>query len=172
MGLAERRTARSVSWLDLGRERRLCLGRSAAISQALARDDTLANARRVGRVLHGRPETKMERDVQDCCERYVEQDDSRAVDFKHVICTCVEFLGSAPPGHGNLSRAANDRHAHRVHARRGQTIWRRIPLLSRAEFWRYRDDLYETTELRGPRQLLSFALWCDDGTFAVLVPQE
>src|SRR2546430_16574748 len=81
-------------------------------------------------------------------------------------------MGSEIPGNGNVGRATDDGDADCVYAWRCAAVWRRIFLLSRAKLWRHGHDIHEAAELCRARQFLSYALWRDDGAFAVLVSEE
>ncbi len=98
--------------------------------------------------------------------------DSRSIDFKHFVCARAQPVGRQSAGNGNGRGDADDGHAHRFHARRGAPIRRRVSLLSRAKLRRHGHDVHEATELRRTRFLLSLALRSNNGTIALVVPEE
>src|SRR5215211_6768088 len=129
MATAQRRTEKSVSWLDLGRERWLRVGFRACGVEDLTVDDAARAARSAPAVLHQRVESQMARAVSNGQRTDVGQDDSRAVDVEHIVCSRAEPVGRQFARDGDGSSDADVWDAHRFHAWRCETIWRDVSLL-------------------------------------------
>ena len=104
--------------------------------------------------------------------RDVGQTHPRAVNFEYLLRARARLLGRANARHGNGGGHASDGDAHRVHARRGPTVRRHVPLLPRAQLRRHRDDLHQHAELCRPGLFLPHALRRDDGAVALLVSKK